>query len=332
MVDNDYAMDADRTPRDPEAAAGKYIADPWDAEPLRWVDTEPLATALEDARLSGVPTAVPVALMARATWTLTLALTTLRATFNIIAPNRDKASDGSIGDPAHASSSSDHNPDETGNVPIRDADSINEVHAIDVDDSGPWPADARGPFTVMRAVRQLVSDHRAGRENRLRYVIYERTIWSASWGWAARDYTGANPHDHHAHFSGSYDTAKERDTRPWNIGYVPVEETVSATDVIEGMNKPVEWRSTGVRDAAVAAGWTGLYSSRALLEYLFAATVLDGPRDKAEILAAVAGVDEEVMRGLGDASQDDATVADALRVALGDRAERVGALLAAGPQ
>ncbi|RSM41509.1 hypothetical protein DMB66_55895 [Actinoplanes sp. ATCC 53533] len=58
---------------------------------------------------------------------------TLRSEFNALAPRRDKSSDGSIGDTAHSQSSSDHNPDETGNTPSEDADSINEVHAIDVD-------------------------------------------------------------------------------------------------------------------------------------------------------------------------------------------------------
>jgi len=156
-----------------------------------------------------------------ADWVLVPSLVALRNAFNAVNPNRDKSSDGSIGDPAHASSSSDHNPDETGNVPIDDADSTNEVHAIDVDDTGPWP----DGFSMMKAVRQLVTDHRSGAENRLRYIIYERTIWSASWGWTASAYDGSNPHDKHAHFSASYNSARERDTSPWNIGYVEDEMT-----------------------------------------------------------------------------------------------------------
>lgn len=155
-----------------------------------------------------------------AEWVLIPSLVSLRETFNRLNPDRDKSSDGSIGDTAHAASSSDHNPDETGTVPVHDADTRNEVHAIDVDETGPWPADSRGPFTMMRAVRQLVTDHREGREDRLRYIIYERTIWSASWGWGAREYTGANPHDHHAHFSGSYTSGREADDSRWNIGFV----------------------------------------------------------------------------------------------------------------
>ena len=68
-----------------------------------------------------------------ASWILVPCLVKLRSEFNAIAPDRDKSSDGSIGDAAHQDSQSDHNPDETGNVPIRDAYKVNEVHAIDVD-------------------------------------------------------------------------------------------------------------------------------------------------------------------------------------------------------
>lgn len=145
----------------------------------------------------------------------------LRGQVNELNPNRDKSSDGWIGDPAHADTVSDHNADETGKVPVRDADRVDEVHAIDIDETGPWPVDATGRrWSVMVMVRQLVEDCRAGRERRIRYIIYERTIWSASWSWTARAYTGANPHDKHAHVSFSYDSAHEADTRPFNIGFV----------------------------------------------------------------------------------------------------------------
>jgi hypothetical protein len=47
-----------------------------------------------------------------------------------------------------------------------------------------------------------------------------------------------------------------------------------------------------------------------------------------EVLAAVGNVDESVLSALADAGRSDQDVADALRAALGDRAARVGALLA----
>ncbi len=54
-------------------------------------------------------------------------------------------------------------------------------------------------------------------DDRLQNVIYNRRIWSRSWGWTAREYTGSNPHDKHAHFSSRYTTAAESNTRPWGL-------------------------------------------------------------------------------------------------------------------
>lgn len=147
-----------------------------------------------------------------ASWTLVPSLVSLRNEFNQLCPDRDRSSDGSIGDPAHAASSSDHNPDETGNTPYEDADDKNEVHAIDVDD------DLRKPgWDMERSVGIIVGRHRAGRDDRLQNVIYNRRIWSRSWGWTQRPYTGSNPHDKHAHFSARYGTAQENDTSPWGL-------------------------------------------------------------------------------------------------------------------
>lgn len=144
---------------------------------------------------------------------LTPALRSLRAAFNEAWPRRDKASDGWIGDAAHQGSQSDHNDDETGNVPIHDADTKHEVHAIDVDKD----LDPDDPGAMERVVQNLVAQCRTGAERRLRYIIFNRRIWSATTGWATRAYAGSNPHDHHAHFSGSYETALEADGRPWDL-------------------------------------------------------------------------------------------------------------------
>jgi hypothetical protein len=147
-----------------------------------------------------------------ASWVLVPCLVSLRNEFNELAPVRDKASDGSIGDQAHASSPSDHNPDETGSTPYEDADSANEVHAIDVDRDL-----RRSGWTMTRAVQIILERHRDGRDGRLQNIIWDGRIWSRSWGWAAREYAGSNPHDKHAHFSARYTTAQERDTRAWGL-------------------------------------------------------------------------------------------------------------------
>lgn len=167
-----------------------------------------------DARKHAVP---PTEEAVIADWILIPCLVRLRAEFDKVAPARDRASDGTIGDAAHRNRVSDHNPDETGAVPIRDADRTNEVHAIDID------TDLRTAGLTMEMVVQfLLARCRSGAETRLRYIIYNRRIWEASNGWRQRAYDGDNPHTEHAHFSASYDTAKEASTASWHLEDIPV--------------------------------------------------------------------------------------------------------------
>lgn len=158
-----------------------------------------------------------------ATWILIAAAKSLFAAFDELAPDRDHASDGSVGNAAHAAEVSDHNPDETGSVPIHDADHINEVHAIDVD------SDLRVPGLTMESVVQFVLGRcRSGAEKRLRYIIYDRRIWEADNGWRQRVYTGtADPHINHAHFSFSYVTPLEASTVSWHLEDIPVALTAA---------------------------------------------------------------------------------------------------------
>lgn len=123
-------------------------------------------------------------------------LVVLRSEFDAVNPHRDRSADGWIGDDAHRLRKSDHNPDAHG-----------IVHAIDVDVNGvPMP----------HIVAFLVGRCRSGAEDRLQYVIFRRVIWSRSWGWGARRYTGLDPHTGHAHFSARYaDVAG--DGTPWGV-------------------------------------------------------------------------------------------------------------------
>jgi hypothetical protein len=150
--------------------------------------------------------------------TLVPCLDALRSEFNRNFPRRDKASDGWIGDASHQASRSDHNPDSRG-----------IVHAIDVDE------DLRAPGASMReCVDEVVRRHRAGQDNRITYVIYERTIWSATYDWRPRAYSGSNPHDKHAHFSASYVRAREN-----NRASFGVEDIVTQADRDDIVNRVV---------------------------------------------------------------------------------------------
>jgi hypothetical protein len=154
---------------------------------------------MEAGRLMGDPVLIPC-------------LVQLRTEFNQLAPARDHASDGWIGNTAHQAETSDHNPDETGSVPIHDADRVNEVHAVDVDN------DLHLDGVSMEDVVQfLLARCRSGEEGRLRYVIWNRRIWEASNGWRQRAYTGVSAHTEHAHFSASYDSIKEASTASWHL-------------------------------------------------------------------------------------------------------------------
>jgi hypothetical protein len=174
-----------------------------------------------------------------ASWELVPSLVTLRNEFNTIAPNRDKASDGSIGDFAHSQSTSDHNIDDgpdQGSTSDEDSDSKPEVHATDVDD------DLKEPFTMEDCIQFIIGecrkDNSVGKDKgRLKNVIYNRRIWAASSGWVQKPYSGSNPHDKHAHFSAEYDNQFSQDKSPWGL-IDKFGETVSVQNVIDALTSP----------------------------------------------------------------------------------------------
>jgi hypothetical protein len=153
-------------------------------------------------------------------------LIALRSEFNSVAPRRDKASDGWIGNRAHALTVSDHNPDESGRTPYEDADGVDEVHGLDVDETGPWPAGFNFTDRVNRVRLQQIAD---GPHCRLQNIIWRGMIASRSWGWGWRPYGGDNGHFQHAHFSARYTTAQENDLRPWGVAPRPVKEPIMQT-------------------------------------------------------------------------------------------------------
>jgi len=275
-------------------------------------------------------------------WILVPCLVALRNEFNAIAPGRDKASDGSIGDSAHAQSPSDHNPDETGNTPYEDADTTNEVHAIDVD------KDLRRPgWNMQKAVEIIVIRHRGGRDDRLQNVIYNRRIWSRQWGWTARVYTGANAHTQHAHFSARYTTAQENNTRPWGLLEAEDDDMATITQTDFNARMDAWWNArmnpnaadNPQRDALQVAPWQQEVgrSGKSTHNVLFGEMLPllqqiaeENPEQIAELV--LAGMDyqavaDAVVGALADPQRSTEETAAALRTALGDRAEEVGRLL-----
>jgi hypothetical protein len=113
----------------------------------------------------------------------------LREQFNDSFPDRDRTSDGWIGDTRHAARPSDHNPDVNG-----------WVRAIDVD------RDVSGkskPDLMPDIADQIRLLCKSKREKRITYIIFDGRIASSKKNWAWREYTGANKHNHHCHISFS---------------------------------------------------------------------------------------------------------------------------------
>jgi hypothetical protein len=101
--------------------------------------------------------------------------------------DRDKTSDGWIGDTRHGARKSDHNPDEQG-----------WVRAIDIDRDLSGKAK---PDLMPDLVDQIRAACKKGSEKRIAYIIFNGQICSPILRWKWRKYTGANKHNHHAHFS-----------------------------------------------------------------------------------------------------------------------------------
>ena len=111
----------------------------------------------------------------------------LREQFDDTYADRDRSSDGWIGDTRHAARPSDHNPDDQG-----------WVRAIDIDRdlSGKTKPDLMPD--LVDQVRQLC---KSGVEKRISYIIFDGFIYSSKFRFIKRKYTGANKHTKHAHFS-----------------------------------------------------------------------------------------------------------------------------------
>jgi hypothetical protein len=125
----------------------------------------------------------------------------LRLQFDDSYGDRDRRSDGWVGDLRHQSRpTSDHNPDENGIVRAIDVD--RDVHKSGKPDLMPDIAD------------QIRLAAKAG-EKRIAYIIFAGRIASSRLGWRWRKYSGSNPHNHHCHIS--FTTKGDTDGSFFNI-------------------------------------------------------------------------------------------------------------------
>jgi hypothetical protein len=101
--------------------------------------------------------------------------------------DRDRTSDGWIGDVRHSARPSDHNPDAKG-----------IVRAIDIDRDLSGKAK---PDLMPDLADQIRLFAKRDKSKRISYIIFAGRIASPRMGWRWRKYSGINPHNAHCHVS-----------------------------------------------------------------------------------------------------------------------------------
>lgn len=129
-------------------------------------------------------------------------LVQFRSQIDAFYPQRDKSSDGWIGDARHAAEQSDHNPLPNG-----------EVCAIDITND---PVHECNCAVIAEAIR-------TSKDARVKYIIFNHFMLRSydkpgipAWTWAP--YTGPLPHDHHMHVSVVADSAGDAWALPPSVG------------------------------------------------------------------------------------------------------------------
>lgn len=133
---------------------------------------------------------------------LSKAAETLRNQVNLAFRDRDKRSDGWIGDARHQLQKppSDHCPDSKSGA----------VRALDLDaDLGKEKNNASYLADQLRLLAKSKKD------NRISYIIYNKKIASRILNWKWRTYRGLDSHTSHIHIS--FTPAGDHDSKPFNI-------------------------------------------------------------------------------------------------------------------
>jgi hypothetical protein len=150
-----------------------------------------------------------------------LSLTVLVDQVNAIAPERNKDSDGWIGDASHQNRNSDHNP-----WVYDDATDTWVVTAQDITND----------LSCGASCQSLVDVIVASEDPRIKYLIWNKKICSGTdqsheaWEW--RPYTGSNPHTQHAHISVKSTPEYYDDESGWGVEVTPPVQPIPSRDRI----------------------------------------------------------------------------------------------------
>ncbi len=138
-------------------------------------------------------------------WRVAKSLARLRDQVNKKWPKRRTQNDGTIGDEAHQSNTSDHNPW------VKDG-SKGVVTALDITHD---PANGCDAGKIAEAIR-------SSEDPRVKYIIWNRRICSfqkvgTAKAWTWRKYTKKNPHTEHVHISVRSMKEQYDATEPWKL-------------------------------------------------------------------------------------------------------------------
>ena len=174
------------------------------------------------------------------TWRVARALDQLLAQLNALAPNRSRASDGSIGDAAHQSqgSASDHNPWFVlgGQALVTARDFTHDPAAgLDCD--------------------KLAAALIASRDPRIKYLIWRGRICDSRAQFNPWTWQPSSGHYQHLHLS-VMDNASADDTRPWSLPGLTLEDELASSDeILAGIqdirtNLSIRYRNSGKTDSS----------------------------------------------------------------------------------
>lgn len=138
-------------------------------------------------------------------WRAAKCVIKLRRQIDQCFSNRDRSSDGIMGDSDHCPGSSDHCPN------IIDG-GVGIVTAIDITHDPASGCD-------LQKISRLISEDG---DSRIKYIIFDHQIcrsypWSGRPAWTWQTFSGGNPHTKHAHFSVLSVPSAYDEMRPWRI-------------------------------------------------------------------------------------------------------------------
>lgn len=195
-------------------------------------------------------------------WRLAKSIKTLLDQVNAEDPHRRKDGDGGIGDAAHASRSSDHNP----YIVVKGQGVVRAYDFTHAPETG---------FDAYAFAEMLLKN----KDPRVRYVISNRKIAAGKSGpdaWKWRPYSGKNPHNHHTHVSVTELEAEFDNPKSWNLSGLVGEAAANAPEANNYVPPPATLRikargelvkmmqaGIGLKGAQVD-GWFGADTEKAL--------------------------------------------------------------------